>query len=140
MLSNVRVPLDSLSAIDQATASKLPNATAALPRDPEHFAVELEVFHLLHCLDSIRRTFYPDRYTAHIKGLFLENGSRDYLGREALHYGESFPGILPILQYDPGERISGLLMEYRSLYRCTETINNVSRGRGNSVLAMDPER
>ncbi|KAL9113667.1 MAG: hypothetical protein Q9227_002112 [Pyrenula ochraceoflavens] len=48
--------------IDEKSAKKLPNKTLPIPGEEDSYVVGIEVFHQLHCLDSIRRALYPDRY------------------------------------------------------------------------------
>lgn len=43
---------DSLSRIRADEARKLVNWTLPIPGDPEHYVVQLSVFHELHCLVS----------------------------------------------------------------------------------------
>ncbi|KAF7437548.1 hypothetical protein PC9H_004390 [Pleurotus ostreatus] len=51
-----------ISRIPKSQAKLLTNATEAIPGDEEHYAVELDVFHELHCLNRIRKTIYSDHY------------------------------------------------------------------------------
>ncbi|KAF7437552.1 hypothetical protein PC9H_004394 [Pleurotus ostreatus] len=51
-----------ISRIPKSQAKLLPNATEAIPGDEEHYAIELDVFHELHCLNRIRKTIYSDHY------------------------------------------------------------------------------
>ncbi|KAF4562484.1 hypothetical protein EYR40_004702 [Pleurotus pulmonarius] len=51
-----------ISRIPKSQAEMLPNATEAIPGDEEHYVVELDVFHQLHCLNRIRKTIYSDHY------------------------------------------------------------------------------
>ncbi|KDQ29973.1 hypothetical protein PLEOSDRAFT_1037801, partial [Pleurotus ostreatus PC15] len=51
-----------ISRIPKSQAKLLPNATEAIPGDEEHYAIELDVFHQLHCLNRIRKTIYSDHY------------------------------------------------------------------------------
>lgn len=51
-----------ISKINREDAMKLPNRTSALPGDEEHYIVELDVFHQLHCLNRIRKALSPDYY------------------------------------------------------------------------------
>ncbi|KAK4455394.1 hypothetical protein QBC34DRAFT_389824 [Podospora aff. communis PSN243] len=67
-----------LSAIDADSASLLPDETERLPlqgRETE-YAITLDVFHQLHCLDIVRMALYKeDRYNKHF---YFPNGTVDY--------------------------------------------------------------
>ncbi|KAI1171177.1 hypothetical protein F4777DRAFT_594077 [Nemania sp. FL0916] len=49
-------------AIAEDQAAQLTEKTAPIPGNPGHYLVGLDVFHQLHCLDNIRKAFWPDRY------------------------------------------------------------------------------
>ena len=51
-----------ISQINAESAAKLPNATTPFTNDTSHYIVELDVFHQLHCLNSLRKLAYPDVY------------------------------------------------------------------------------
>ena len=51
-LDDIRNILVGISRIPKSQAEMLPNATEAIPGDEEHYVVELDVFHQLHCLVS----------------------------------------------------------------------------------------
>ncbi|KZS87710.1 hypothetical protein SISNIDRAFT_419206 [Sistotremastrum niveocremeum HHB9708] len=51
-----------ISRISRDQASLLPNWTEAIPGDEDHYAVALDVFHQLHCLNLIRKALLPKRY------------------------------------------------------------------------------
>ncbi|KAF9486940.1 hypothetical protein BDN71DRAFT_770718 [Pleurotus eryngii] len=51
-----------ISRIPKSQAKLLPNVMEAIPGDEEHYAVELNVFHELHCLNRIRKTIYSEHY------------------------------------------------------------------------------
>ncbi|KAI1202983.1 hypothetical protein F5X97DRAFT_342899 [Nemania serpens] len=61
--------------LDETEARQLPNQTAEVA--PGKYIVELEVFHLLHCVNSIRKTIYPERYPDY--ALYHPNGTRTSL-------------------------------------------------------------
>ncbi|KAJ4398918.1 hypothetical protein N0V85_006163 [Neurospora sp. IMI 360204] len=48
--------------IPKEDAEKLPNQTLPIPGDEDGYIAGLKVYHQLHCLDLIRKHFYPDRY------------------------------------------------------------------------------
>ncbi|KAF2812836.1 uncharacterized protein BDZ99DRAFT_495991 [Mytilinidion resinicola] len=52
-----------MSAIPKSQATLLPNRTGPIPGLDGQYLVELDVFHQLHCLNNIRMSRYPDRYT-----------------------------------------------------------------------------
>jgi hypothetical protein len=49
-----------MSQISADAASRLPNATTPIAGDPDHYMVELDVFHQLHCLNLMRKLVYPN--------------------------------------------------------------------------------
>jgi hypothetical protein len=51
-----------ISQITPESAAQLPNATTPFEDDGSHYIVELDVFHQLHCLNSLRKLTYPDVY------------------------------------------------------------------------------
>ncbi|OAQ75808.1 tat pathway signal sequence [Purpureocillium lilacinum] len=51
-----------ISAISPESAAKLPNATTPFTYDTDHYIIELDVFHQLHCLNMLRKLVYPDAY------------------------------------------------------------------------------
>jgi hypothetical protein len=79
---------DGVSAISSAEAAKLPNRTSAIPSRPNEFVVELDVFHQIHCLNALRKTFYPERYKGAFNDYFDANGQRNYTSTAAHHYGK----------------------------------------------------
>jgi hypothetical protein len=58
----------AMSQVDEATAKKLPNATAPSSYDHSHYVVQLDVFHTLHCLSILRKRLYPDIYPPDNRG------------------------------------------------------------------------
>ncbi|KAK1761845.1 hypothetical protein QBC33DRAFT_462558 [Phialemonium atrogriseum] len=65
-----------VSVITPEEAAKLPMPTLPIP-DTDKYLVELEVFHVLHCLDDIRKVFYPEWYGPAILNLTQPDGSLD---------------------------------------------------------------
>ncbi|PPJ53115.1 hypothetical protein CBER1_11780 [Cercospora berteroae] len=61
------------TAIPEHQALLLPNKTEAI-RGTNKYIMELDVFHQLHCLDMIRKAFYPSRYG---QWEYLDDGSVD---------------------------------------------------------------
>ncbi|KAF7981253.1 hypothetical protein HWV62_34129 [Athelia sp. TMB] len=51
-----------ISAIPKSAAALLPNRTEAYTGDEQHYIVELDVFHQLHCLNLIRKSIWPEHY------------------------------------------------------------------------------
>ncbi|ESK82890.1 hypothetical protein Moror_1378 [Moniliophthora roreri MCA 2997] len=51
-----------LTKISKREADQLVNKTTRLTYDPDHYLVELDVFHQLHCLNMIRKTLHSDYY------------------------------------------------------------------------------
>ena len=50
--------------IPEEEAKRLPNTTLGMHDEPGQYVVGLEVFHQLQCLDRIRKSFSPERYSA----------------------------------------------------------------------------
>ncbi|OCT49182.1 hypothetical protein CLCR_04949 [Cladophialophora carrionii] len=48
--------------VDGRTARQVPNMTLPIPGEEDSYILGIEVFHQLHCLNSIRKGLYPDRY------------------------------------------------------------------------------
>ncbi|KAH8881824.1 hypothetical protein GQ53DRAFT_667064, partial [Thozetella sp. PMI_491] len=63
--------------IDSESAKKLPNATVVIPGTDGEGMVTLEVFHLLHCLNLLRKGLWPDRYPD--KAVFQDGVRDDFL-------------------------------------------------------------
>ncbi|KZT35595.1 hypothetical protein SISSUDRAFT_1064338 [Sistotremastrum suecicum HHB10207 ss-3] len=51
-----------ISSIHVSQAVLLPNWTEAIPGNESYYAVALDVFHQLHCLNLIRKALLPERY------------------------------------------------------------------------------
>ncbi|KAJ6521248.1 hypothetical protein DFH09DRAFT_1331282 [Mycena vulgaris] len=51
---------DRFTRITKEEAARLPNKTAPIPGDEDHYFVLLHVFHDLHCLNYIRRALHPE--------------------------------------------------------------------------------
>ncbi|KAJ7692053.1 hypothetical protein B0H17DRAFT_1061792 [Mycena rosella] len=51
-----------ISRIPKSEAALLPNKTSGIPGDPGYYIVELDVFHQLHCLNTIRKALHPAYY------------------------------------------------------------------------------
>ncbi|KAH8889425.1 hypothetical protein GQ53DRAFT_625496, partial [Thozetella sp. PMI_491] len=56
-------------------ANRLPSKTMRLPGSDNAYVIELEIFHQLHCLDSIRRSLFPA--TGHSGGVKSHFGDGD---------------------------------------------------------------
>ncbi|KAF7983129.1 hypothetical protein HWV62_24095 [Athelia sp. TMB] len=58
-----------LTKVPKSDAAKMLNHTVPIPGDESNFAIALDVFHQLHCLNLIRKTlhpeYYPDQAAAH---------------------------------------------------------------------------
>ncbi|KAH8882945.1 hypothetical protein GQ53DRAFT_831136 [Thozetella sp. PMI_491] len=69
--------------IDAESARRLPNATVVIPGTEGDGLVTLEVFHVLHCLNLLRKGLWPDRYP---EEAVFRNGERDdFLTTHYLH-------------------------------------------------------
>ncbi|KAF2245941.1 hypothetical protein BU26DRAFT_607235 [Trematosphaeria pertusa] len=66
--------------VPKTEAHRLPNKTAHLTVDgwEEDYMVGIDVFHQLHCLNVLRRSFYPQRYRG--MGMWHPNGTLNMLG------------------------------------------------------------
>ncbi|KIM73442.1 hypothetical protein PILCRDRAFT_81124 [Piloderma croceum F 1598] len=74
-----------LSQIPKIQAELMVNKTIAIPGDEANYVVELNVFHLLSCLNKLRQALYPDYYNqSHISNGFDHNGHSITSIREAL--------------------------------------------------------
>lgn len=91
-----------ISQIPYSAARQLPNATEWIPGSDDQYIVELDVFHQLHCLNAIRKTFFPERYRHVFKDYWLDDGSppgkagRNYTSTDAKHYGEFLFITIPL--------------------------------------------
>jgi len=52
----------------------------------KNYIIELEVFHQLHCLNDIRKAFYPERYPG--KWPYNEDGTINRNALQWRHWGE----------------------------------------------------
>jgi len=80
------------SKITTSEAEKLDTKTLKVPNQPDQFLIQLDVFHQLHCLNSVRQALWipaVDRYRPHFDGFVLENGRRNFTSRGARHLGET---------------------------------------------------
>ena len=84
-----------VSQIPYSSARQLPNATELIPGTEDQYIVELDVFHQLHCLNALRKSFYPERYWHSFKDYWVDDGSppgrgqRNYTSIDAKHFGKS---------------------------------------------------
>ena len=84
-----------INQIPLSQARLLPNATEYVPGSDDQYIIELDVFHQIHCLNTIRKTLYPERYFHTFDDYFLEDGSppgrgkRNYTSTSAKHFGKS---------------------------------------------------
>jgi Mycotoxin biosynthesis protein UstYa len=86
--------LVGVSAIPKSEATKLSNKTIPRPGSDDYL-VELDVFHQLHCLNDLRKAFYPDRFPD--KWHYTADGKVDYKSVDHLHWGKSLPDCwLPV--------------------------------------------
>ncbi|KAH6653863.1 hypothetical protein BKA67DRAFT_658201 [Truncatella angustata] len=51
-----------MTRVPEEQAALLANQTIGIPGDPGCHAVIFDVFHLLHCLDELRKQIWPDHY------------------------------------------------------------------------------
>ncbi|KAF9257637.1 hypothetical protein L218DRAFT_879031, partial [Marasmius fiardii PR-910] len=55
-----------VSKIRKSEADQLPVKTVRIPSDPEHYILQLDVFHQLHCLNMLRKIIHPEYYGHHL--------------------------------------------------------------------------
>ncbi|KAK0509232.1 hypothetical protein JMJ35_008603 [Cladonia borealis] len=79
----IAVKIVGHSRITKEEATQMVNSTVPIPGDSHHYIVELNVFHQLHCLDTIRKGLYPDHYPSIRPG---PNGEDEVFGREHLDH------------------------------------------------------
>lgn len=89
MLITAWLPV-GVSVITPEEAAKLPMPTLPIP-GTDKYLVELEVFHVLHCLDDIRKVFYPEWYGPAILNLTQPDGSLDRNNNFFRHFGKLRP-------------------------------------------------
>ncbi|CAG8976559.1 hypothetical protein HYALB_00010201 [Hymenoscyphus albidus] len=84
------------SGIPNEEAKKLPYPTVPVPDEPDKSLVMLDVWHQLHCLNTIRRMMYPERWpeiwTKH------DDGTINYDTVEMLHIDHCIDHIRQTLQ------------------------------------------
>ncbi|KAE8146601.1 hypothetical protein BDV25DRAFT_143528 [Aspergillus avenaceus] len=72
-----------ISGISENEASNLLNETLTSPNDPDTYMIQLEVFHLIHCLNMLRKVVYPDQYPE--LWSYHDNGTINHDTRQAVH-------------------------------------------------------
>ncbi|KAJ7694903.1 hypothetical protein B0H17DRAFT_931433, partial [Mycena rosella] len=90
-----------ISRITKEEAARLPNKTHTIPGDDEHYIVELDVFHNLHCLVCCTTLIYC-LYLPCREILNLIFSSQDK-GRQSLMCAGDISVI--VLQWDPAQNI-----------------------------------
>ncbi|MCJ1227899.1 hypothetical protein MMC12_004558 [Toensbergia leucococca] len=86
-----------VSQIPYSQARLLPNATELIPGTGDQYIIELDVFHQLHCLNAVRKTLYPERYT--YDDYYLDDGAppgkqqRNYTSTDAKHFDHCIDAI-----------------------------------------------
>ena len=75
-----------ISGLSESEALHLLKATLPAPNYPSKYVVQLEVFHLLHCLDRLRKAIYPDEYPG--GWTYDEDGTVNHNSITGLHWGE----------------------------------------------------
>ena len=78
-----------ISSISSAEATGLPSKTSAIPNKTNEFVIELDVFHQLHCLNTLRKSLYLERYVNEIGDLYDNKGERNYTSTTMRHWGKS---------------------------------------------------
>ena len=86
--------LVGISHIDHSSAIQLPNATELIPGSDDQYIIQLQVSHLLHCLNLIRKTLYPDKFSGVFCDYYIRDDlppgkwARSYTSKDAMHLGE----------------------------------------------------
>jgi hypothetical protein len=78
------------SQISEIEAAKLDSTTLNIPNRPDQFLIELDVYHQLHCLNTIRKAIWlpeVERYRDDFHDFLSENGGRNFTGKNAKHIG-----------------------------------------------------
>lgn len=79
--------------IPSSQAARLSTPTLSVPNkeDQNQYLIQLEVYHQLHCLNTIRQAIWLDgvpRYRApHFSDFYMHDGSKNYAGHGAKHIG-----------------------------------------------------
>ncbi|RDW82687.1 hypothetical protein BP6252_03799 [Coleophoma cylindrospora] len=76
----------NLNWITSQEAARIPNRTIAVPGEENKYLMELDVFHQLHCLNTLRKTLWPQRYEGHFFDWIGSDGERNYTSGQAHHY------------------------------------------------------
>ncbi|KAJ9602034.1 hypothetical protein H2200_013394 [Cladophialophora chaetospira] len=76
-----------ISVIGPEEAAKLAIPTLPIP-GTERYLIELDVFHQLHCLNRIRKVFYPERYGNFLHAMMDADGNVNRSKNEFRHWGE----------------------------------------------------
>ncbi|KAJ7853917.1 hypothetical protein B0H13DRAFT_2358727 [Mycena leptocephala] len=59
--------------IPKSVAIKMPNKTWPLLNDRENYIFSLDVFHQLHCLDTLRKQLYPRYKDSHVTDMHMRH-------------------------------------------------------------------
>ena len=79
--------LVGISVITPDEADKLALPTLPIP-GTEKYLIELDVFHELHCLNRIRKVFYPERFGDKLHALMDAEGNVNRTTNTFRHWGE----------------------------------------------------
>jgi hypothetical protein len=81
------------SQISSAEASRLDSTTLNVPNRPDQFLIQLDLYHQLHCLNTIRKALWlpgVERYKNDFHDFVSGDGGRNYTGKNAQHIGTRF--------------------------------------------------
>jgi Mycotoxin biosynthesis protein UstYa len=95
----------------------------------DSYVVELDIFHQLHCLNSLRKTLFPARYQDQFTDFFTADGQRNYTSNDARHYGKWSSLLCSVRK--------GLTKIARSLRGHNPRISHVPWRHCYDLLAMD---
>jgi hypothetical protein len=82
------------SQINTAEAAKLDSTTLNVPNKTDGFLIQLDIYHQLHCLNTIRKALWlpgVERYSSDFHNFVTADGGRNYKGKNAQHIGKSSP-------------------------------------------------
>ncbi|KAI1119425.1 hypothetical protein F5Y14DRAFT_395250 [Nemania sp. NC0429] len=132
-----------LTTIDGSMAELLPEGTERLPtvgREDE-YAVTLDVFHQMHCLDIVRMSLYRDRYDKHF---YKPDGSVDYC--KWLHVDHCLDQVrqallcnadVSVVYFQWSDVVEGLRPRVDNKHTCRDYSKILDWAKSRSVDAMD---
>ncbi|KAI0968524.1 hypothetical protein F4678DRAFT_482107 [Xylaria arbuscula] len=132
-----------LTTIDAKAAGILPEETERLPltgRETE-YAITLDVFHQMHCLDIVRMSLYRDRYDKHF---YKPDGSVDYC--KWLHVDHCLDQVrqallcsadVSVVYFQWSDVVEGLRPRVDNQHTCRNYSKILDWAKNNNVNATD---